>query len=74
MAADYGTTSGNAHIAAHDHQSSSNIGSSTTLISFGTTTAAGDVSLTLGLRHAGGGNNMPEKNPSSFSIRDFGGC
>lgn len=74
VAADYGTTSGNAHIAAHDHQSSSNIGSSTTLISFGTTTAAGDVSLTLGLRHAGGGNNMPEKNPSSFSIRDFGGC
>lgn len=73
VAADYGTTSGNAHIAAHDHQSS-NIGSSTTLISFGTTTAAGDVSLTLGLRHAGGGNNMPEKNPSSFSIRDFGGC
>ncbi|KAI3824116.1 hypothetical protein L1987_05565 [Smallanthus sonchifolius] len=38
-----------------------------TLIRFGTT--AGDVSLTLGLRHAG---NLPEK--SSFSVRDFGGC
>ncbi|KAI3665763.1 hypothetical protein L6452_44394 [Arctium lappa] len=38
-----------------------------TLIRFGTT--AGDVSLTLGLRHAG---NLPEKN--SFSVRDFGGC
>ncbi|XP_019434775.1 PREDICTED: BEL1-like homeodomain protein 4 isoform X3 [Lupinus angustifolius] len=36
-----------------------------TLIRFGTTT--GDVSLTLGLRHAG---NMPEKSPF---IRDFGG-
>ncbi|XP_010531191.1 PREDICTED: BEL1-like homeodomain protein 4 [Tarenaya hassleriana] len=33
------------------------------------TNPAGDVSLTLGLRHAG---NMPDKNPS-FSIRDFGG-
>lgn len=43
---------------------SSDIGS--TLIRFGT--AAGDVSLTLGLRHAG---NMPEKTP--FSVRDFGG-
>jgi len=31
---------------------------------------SGDVSLTLGLRHAG---NAPEKN-RSFSIRDFGGC
>ncbi|KAK7263041.1 hypothetical protein RJT34_30625 [Clitoria ternatea] len=49
---DYGTTS-----------DSSNIGS--TLIRFGTT--AGDVSLTLGLRHAG---NIPEKTP--FSVRDFG--
>ncbi|CAA0840888.1 BEL1-like homeodomain protein 2 [Striga hermonthica] len=36
-----------------------------TLIRFG----AGDVSLTLGLRHAG---NLPEKGP--FSVRDFGGC
>ncbi|KAJ6398496.1 hypothetical protein OIU77_019318 [Salix suchowensis] len=32
--------------------------------------AAGDVSLTLGLRHAG---NMPEKSPT-FSVRDFGSC
>ncbi|KAK9285549.1 hypothetical protein L1049_024744 [Liquidambar formosana] len=54
VAADYGTTSGNADIGS-------------TLIRFGTT--AGDVSLTLGLRHAG---NMPEKSP--FSVRDFGGC
>ncbi|KAK7359938.1 hypothetical protein VNO77_01907 [Canavalia gladiata] len=49
---DYGTAS-----------ATSDIGS--TLIRFGTT--AGDVSLTLGLRHAG---NMPEKTP--FSVRDFG--
>ncbi|KAL4369552.1 hypothetical protein GQ457_05G006720 [Hibiscus cannabinus] len=34
------------------------------------TTSTGDVSLTLGLRHAG---NMPEKT-SSFSVRDFEGC
>lgn len=52
--ADYGTTS-----SSPDMEGS-------TLIRFGTTT--GDVSLTLGLRHAG---NMPEK--SSFSVRDFGG-
>lgn len=32
--------------------------------------AAGDVSLTLGLRHAG---NAPDKN-RPYSIRDFGGC
>ncbi|KAL2333660.1 hypothetical protein Fmac_014873 [Flemingia macrophylla] len=43
--------------------SASDIGS--TLIRFGTT--SGDVSLTLGLRHAG---NLPEKTP--FSVRDFG--
>ncbi|KAF4380663.1 hypothetical protein F8388_017017 [Cannabis sativa] len=45
------------------------------LITFGTTNTtataptAGDVSLTLGLRHAG---NMPENNTSPFSVRDFG--
>lgn len=49
--------------AMRDHQS--DIGA--TLIRFGTN--AGDVSLTLGLRHTG---NMPEKSP--FSVRDFGGC
>ncbi|KAM0055377.1 putative transcription factor Homeodomain-TALE-BEL family [Helianthus debilis subsp. tardiflorus] len=38
-----------------------------TLIRFGTT--ASDVSLTLGLRHAG---NLPEK--TSYSVREFGGC
>ncbi|CAI9780729.1 unnamed protein product [Fraxinus pennsylvanica] len=38
------------------------------LTRFGKTTA-GDVSLTLGLRHAG---NVPES--SHFSLRDFGGC
>ncbi|KAK7847277.1 bel1-like homeodomain protein 4 [Quercus suber] len=53
VAAEFGTISGNADIGS-------------TLIRFGTT--AGDVSLTLGLRHAG---NMPEKS-SSFSVRDFG--
>ncbi|KAK4488337.1 hypothetical protein RD792_004096 [Penstemon davidsonii] len=41
-----------------------------TLIRFGT--SAGDVSLTLGLRHAG---NLPEKSSTTpFSVRDFGGC
>ncbi|KAE8655119.1 BEL1-like homeodomain protein 4 [Hibiscus syriacus] len=34
-------------------------------------TTAGDVSLTLGLRHAG---NMPDNTSSSFSVRDFEGC
>ncbi|GLT75227.1 hypothetical protein SLA2020_469660 [Shorea laevis] len=55
-AAEYGTTTG-----------STDVGS--TLIRFGTT--AGDVSLTLGLRHAG---NMPENSSNSFSVRDFGAC
>ncbi|KAK8716715.1 hypothetical protein V6N13_044019 [Hibiscus sabdariffa] len=55
VAADYGTITGNTDIGS-------------TLIRFGTT--AGDVSLTLGLRHAG---NMPDK-ASSFSVTDFGGC
>ncbi|KAG6775811.1 hypothetical protein POTOM_019307 [Populus tomentosa] len=59
VTADYGTTSGNANA---DHNGS-------TLIRFGTSTA-GDVSLTLGLRHAG---NVPDKSPT-FSVRDFGGC
>ncbi|KAL9229432.1 hypothetical protein vseg_004898 [Gypsophila vaccaria] len=44
---------------------------STTMIRFGSVATAGDVSLTLGLRHAGG--NAPEKN-SPFSVRDFDGC
>ncbi|XP_027359713.1 BEL1-like homeodomain protein 4 [Abrus precatorius] len=52
VTADYGTASASADIGS-------------TLIRFGTT--PGDVSLTLGLRHAG---NMPEKTP--FSVRDFG--
>ncbi|GMI86426.1 BEL1-like homeodomain 2, SAWTOOTH 1 [Hibiscus trionum] len=56
VAEDYGTIStGNTDIGS-------------TVIRFGTT--AGDVSLTLGLRHAG---NMPDK-ASSFSVTDFGGC
>jgi hypothetical protein len=38
------------------------------MIRFGNA-AAGDVSLTLGLRHAG---NLPEN--GNFSVRDFGGC
>lgn len=59
---DYGTPSSG---ATGDH-----MGSSPTLIRYGATTA-GDVSLTLGLRHAG---NMPENTASSFSVRDFGGC
>ncbi|KAK8606795.1 hypothetical protein V6N13_052552 [Hibiscus sabdariffa] len=59
VSAGYGTTStlGN----------NTDIGS-TRIRLVGTTT--GDVSLTLGLRHAG---NMPEKS-SSFSVRDFEGC
>lgn len=56
---EYGTTSAAAAAAAADTTGS-------TLIRFGTT--SGDVSLTLGLRHAG---NVPEKNP--FSVRGFGG-
>ncbi|GMI68117.1 BEL1-like homeodomain 2, SAWTOOTH 1 [Hibiscus trionum] len=55
VAADYGTITGNTDIGS-------------TLIRFGT--RAGDISLTLGLRHAG---NMPDK-ASSFSVTDFGGC
>ena len=39
------------------------------VIRFGTTNPTGDVSLTLGLRHAG---NIPDKN-ASFCARDFGG-
>ncbi|KAK7252876.1 hypothetical protein RIF29_37130 [Crotalaria pallida] len=58
--ADYGTVGVSAGGGAN-----ADIGS--TLIRFGTT--AGDVSLTLGLRHAG---NMPEKT-TPFSVRDFGG-
>ncbi|KAF7809763.1 BEL1-like homeodomain protein 4 [Senna tora] len=53
IAADYGTASASADIGS-------------TLIRFGTT--AGDVSLTLGLRHAG---NIPDK-AAPFSVRDFG--
>ncbi|KAL3525760.1 hypothetical protein ACH5RR_014132 [Cinchona calisaya] len=42
-----------------------------TLIRFGT--SAGDVSLTLGLRHGAG--NLPEKSSNAtFSVRDFRGC
>lgn len=41
--------------------------SSDNIIRFGTTTS-GDVSLTLGLRHAG---NLPDK--TTFSLTDFGG-
>lgn len=50
---------------------SGNVDSGSTLIRFGTT--AGDVSLTLGLRHAG---NLPDKSKTTtpFSVRDFGGC
>ncbi|XP_022971683.1 BEL1-like homeodomain protein 4 [Cucurbita maxima] len=63
-------------LTAPDHQfgttntsATSDIQGPTTLIRFGTTT--GDVSLTLGLRHAG---NIPDKNPS-FSLRsEFGEC
>nr|XP_043605853.1 BEL1-like homeodomain protein 4 [Erigeron canadensis] len=51
-----------------DDVSHDQIGS--TLIRFGTNSTSGDVSLTLGLRHAG--SNLPEKN--SFSVRDFGEC
>nr|GEW97870.1 BEL1-like homeodomain protein 4 [Tanacetum cinerariifolium] len=56
---------GNISIVPPSFQADANMGS--TPISFGTN--AGDVSLTLGLRHAG---NLPEKD--SFSVRDFGGC
>ncbi|KAL5819459.1 hypothetical protein ACOSQ4_023301 [Xanthoceras sorbifolium] len=63
--ADYGTSSTSGNGGGGDMGS--------TLIRFGTTTTTttGDVSLTLGLRHAG---NIPDNSPSSFSLRDFGGC
>lgn len=50
------------------HFGADNVGP-TTMIRFGT--ATGDVSLTLGLRHAG---NAPEKGAAAFSVRDFGNC
>lgn len=57
---EFGTTTASA---------TSDIHGPTRLVRFGTTT--GDVSLTLGLRHAG---NIPDNNPS-FSLRsEFGGC
>lgn len=59
--ADYGGTTGTSGNSAAE------IGGGSTLIRFGS--SAGDVSLTLGLRHAG---NLPET--STFSVRDFGGC
>ncbi|KAJ4964887.1 hypothetical protein NE237_016736 [Protea cynaroides] len=55
-AADYGTTMG------------AGANGGPTFVRFGATNT-GDVSLTLGLRHAG---NLPEQSP--FSVRDFGGC
>ncbi|RZC45505.1 hypothetical protein C5167_038454 [Papaver somniferum] len=55
-------------IAAVNYGTTDNIRSSS-MVRFGTT-MGGDVSLTLGLRHAG--NSLPEK--SRFSVRDFGGC
>ncbi|XAR73919.1 hypothetical protein NMG60_11008045 [Bertholletia excelsa] len=57
IGSEYGTATGT--------DSTADMGS--TLIRFGTT--GGDVSLTLGLRHAG---NLPEQ--SHFSVRDFGAC
>ena len=39
----------------------------------GATTAAGDVSLTLGLQHAGAGNAGPD-GTGRFSLRDYSGC
>ncbi|KAM7263319.1 hypothetical protein ACFE04_001002 [Oxalis oulophora] len=76
-------TSHHGSVTADDHNhygttttgvNSDNIGSSSsTLIRLGTTSATGDVSLTLGLRHhAGNNNNIAEKNSSNFSLRDFG--
>ncbi|PIN21516.1 Transcription factor MEIS1 [Handroanthus impetiginosus] len=53
--------------AMHEPNHTTNADIESTLIRFGT--SSGDVSLTLGLRHAG---NLPEK--SQFSVRDFGGC
>ncbi|KAL5218981.1 hypothetical protein ABZP36_019665 [Zizania latifolia] len=36
--------------------------------------AAGDVSLTLGLQHAGSGNAGPDGASGRFSLRDYSGC
>ncbi|OIW10983.1 hypothetical protein TanjilG_22790 [Lupinus angustifolius] len=60
----HGSTVTGADYGASFSVGGADIGS--TLIRFGTT--AGDVSLTLGLRHAG---NMPEKTPP-YSVRDYG--
>lgn len=53
---------------SHSHDPDDDVGS-TSMIGFGTTT--GDVSLTLGLRHAG---NAPDQKTPAFSVRDFGRC
>lgn len=59
----YGTMS-------EDVSAAADMNNGPTLIRFGTTAApTGDVSLTLGLRHAG--NTSAADNPS-FSLRDFG--
>lgn len=57
--------------ATTDHQFGDDVGPAT-MIRFGATNATGDVSLTLGLRHAGN-NNAPDKT-AAFSLRDFGSC
>ncbi|OVA18630.1 Homeobox domain [Macleaya cordata] len=56
---------GGINVVEYGTSSGSNADIESTLLSFGT--ASGDVSLTLGLRHAG---NLPE---SRFSVRDFRG-
>lgn len=64
VAENYGTITGD-HVAAAAAADMNG----PTLIRFGTSgTASGDVSLTLGLRHAG---NAPADNPP-FSVRNFG--
>ncbi|KAJ8451825.1 hypothetical protein Cgig2_007308 [Carnegiea gigantea] len=57
--------------ATADSQFADSVGPPT-MIRFGPTNASGDVSLTLGLRHAGN-NNAPDKT-AAFSLRDFGSC
>ncbi|XP_023518458.1 BEL1-like homeodomain protein 4 [Cucurbita pepo subsp. pepo] len=61
----YGTMS-------EDARAATDVSNGPTLIRFGTSgTTTGDVSLTLGLRHAGNTSAATMDNPS-FSLRDFG--
>ncbi|XP_027148231.1 BEL1-like homeodomain protein 4 [Coffea eugenioides] len=61
-----------AHVGMHGNATSratNNINTTGSLVGMGSTSQAGDVSLTLGLRHPS--SNLPRKR-TEFSLRDFG--